>query len=85
MSIKIEIFVIKNRKVAPSAITPTFLVHAKSVFWFTRGGASWNRSIGECRVGVAGRKDTGGEVTDGAGAQPLGCAGGLDITQDGYN
>lgn len=44
------------------------------------GGRRW---IGECRVGVAGRKDIGGEVTDGAGAQPLGCAGGLDITQNG--
>lgn len=44
------------------------------------GGRRW---IGECRVGVAGRKDIGGEVTDGAGAQPLGCAGGLDIAQNG--
>lgn len=33
------------------------------------GGRRW---IGECRVGVAGRKDTGGEVTEGTGAQPLG-------------
>lgn len=42
------------------------------------GGRRW---IGEWRVGVAGLKDTGGEVTDGAGAQPLGCAGGLDISK----
>lgn len=40
------------------------------------GGSRWT---GECRVGVAGRKDMGGDVTDGTGAQPLGCAGGLDI------
>jgi len=33
------------------------------------GGRRW---IGECRVGVAGRKDTGGDVTVGGGAQPLG-------------
>lgn len=46
------------------------------------GGRRW---IGEWRVGVAGRKDTGGEVTDGAGAQPLGCAGGLDIMQNGLD
>lgn len=46
------------------------------------GGRRW---IGECRVGVAGRKDTGGEVTEGVGAQPLGCAGaagGFDIVQN---
>lgn len=46
------------------------------------GGRRW---IGECRVGVAGRKDTGGDVTVGGGAQPLGWAGGRDIAQVGYN